>query len=61
MKFKVTVSWEYEAEADTAQEYYGTTNPAEMARIDEAGFRDEPEDFMGDLTSKAYAVTIEPI
>lgn len=61
MKFKITISWEYEVESDTAQKYYATTDPDAMAKIDEAGFRDDPEDFMGDLYSKPYIVTIVPV
>lgn len=42
MKLKLTIECVYEVDDQAAQDSYGTTDPAECARIDDTNFRDDP-------------------
>ena len=63
MKFRVTVTYEYEVDEKDAQIDYDTQNPVEMAAIDEANFRTLPADstLVGDLRKLPFEVSVEVV
>lgn len=60
MKFRVTVTYEYNVNMATAAEYYGTTDPEQMAEVDRQSIQEDPEIIGADLTN-GYTVTVTPV
>ena len=63
MKFRVTVTYEYEVDEKDAQTDYDTQKPGEMAASDEANFRTLPADstLVGDLRTLPFEVSVETV
>lgn len=60
MKFRVSITYEYDVDPVTSADDYGTTVPAEMAEIDRRAIQDDPGVVSADLTN-GYTVAVTPV
>jgi len=62
-RFRVVATLEYEVEGDNdyINEMYGTTDPYEMAKVDQVNFDDDPDSLFGMFTDYDFDVRIEPV
>ena len=56
-KLRCTVTFEYEADS---KYYGGSTDPNEMAQVDQLSF-EEPDNLFGMLDGSDYTVRVEPV
>ncbi|MFA5025054.1 MAG: hypothetical protein WC503_00905 [Candidatus Shapirobacteria bacterium] len=57
VKLKVTITFEFDANP----KYYGTDVPAEMAKIDQEQFYENPDILSEMIITDEYMVKVEPI
>lgn len=61
MKFKVTVKVTYEIPDDKLEDYYGTTNPQEAAKIDKINFDNDLGNLLELVQSHEFTLKVEPV
>lgn len=62
MKFRVTVTYEYDVTQEEAEKYYETTDPIEMAEIDEENMNRSTRVILDDIGAAPwYGVTVVPV
>lgn len=60
MKFVIVVELVYEVDEDELRESYGTTDPEEMAKIDQQNFNDDPGTIHSLMESEEFKITVRP-
>lgn len=60
MKFVVTLQFLYEFDGDPIAAY-GTSNPEEMAAIDQQNMKDDPGAMFSFLSQEEVSVTVRPV
>jgi len=62
MKFRTTVVFEYHIPDDKVEDYYGTTDPVEAAKVDQTSFDNDVGNLIESITSHAnYTVKVEVV
>lgn len=61
MKFRVTVTYEYEVSDGDALEHYDTTAPDEMAAIDQGNYYNSPMTLVQDVIDHNADIRVEPV
>jgi len=61
MKFKTVMTFEYEVDDETLMEAYDTTDPEEIAKIDEKMFTESPQELIYWTTEDTLNVMVSPV
>lgn len=61
MRMKVTIIGYYDVDPSEANEAYRTTDPVEMAKIDEGALREDTGMFLSIVSLEDSQMTVEPV